>query len=993
MVRILLISLTAFFFVSTQVLAQERTVSGKVTSAEDGSSLPGVNVVLKGTTEGSITDAEGNYTLSVPASGGTLVFTFIGLTMREEEIGSRSTVDVQMQEDVTQLSEIVVTGYSEIEQKKLVSSIAVVGGESIENVPLADINQIIQGRAPGVYSTSPSGQPGAAQNIRIRGTGSISAGRGPLYVIDGIIIQNGDFTTQTQTNDVLSSINPNDIESINVLKDAAATALYGSRGANGVVLINTKRGKRGQSTITARAQYGVTVPNFGNFIMMDGPTVLEYERQMLRNSGVNEAGVEAARPLSMLDRTFDWVDGAFRQGKTSNYELQTQGGDQRTTYFVSGGVFHQDGTLIESSFERYSLRTNLDHKLNDKLDFGLNLNVSYTSGLNAVAGNRFASPLLGAFVNTPLQHPIDPNTGRYYTGRESDFIIFTNDNFLYSQPLNPVTNNNLRTIAKLNVGYNILENLKLSQTLAADLVNIREKAFFDPTTNDGIDDNGSISEAYNENRTLTSQTKLAGGWSFGSDHALDGLLVMEFQKNDRSNFGATGIGLASGKLQTLNSTATPQGVSGFGSNSSFVSYLGQLNYGLLDRYFVTASLRRDGSSRFGTDNRYANFWSAGLSWVAKQESFLQGFETLSDLKVRVSYGTAGNAEIGDFASLGLYGFGSAYLGNPGSAPSQISNPDLKWEISTSTNVGVDFGFFDNRIKTSVDLYRRVSSELLLDVPVSSTSGFTTATQNIGEVENKGIEVLLTTVNSQGALQWTTDFNITMNRNKVLTLNNGEDIANGAQRISEGKPIRSWYMRKWAGVNPADGTPLWLTDNGDVTGSSALADLFYVGNAEPRYIGGLNNSLTYKGINLSFFFYFAVGHEVNNTSKPFVDSDGQRYGWGHLVEAGEDYWQNPGDIASRPQPRVGGNNSSNVNSTRYLENGSYLRLRNIVLSYNLPSTILSKIGFRNARLYLQGQNLLTVTDYSGFDPEMDESGSEFFRYPVGKSYTGGIELTF
>jgi TonB-linked SusC/RagA family outer membrane protein len=1000
--KCLLLGLAMLITAGMAAYGQDRTISGKVISAEDGSPLPGVNVVVKGTTTGAVTDIDGNYKFSIPAEGGILVFSFIGLVTQEIEIGSRSVIDLTMTSDVEQLAEVVVTGYSTTTQQKNIAAVSVVGAADIEDVPLPDVNQLLQGKAAGVYTTAPSGQPGAAQDIRIRGTGSISAGRGPLYVIDGIIAEQGDFTSVTQTNDVLSNINPNDIESLTVLKDASATALYGSRGSNGVILITTKRGKVGKSTITARAQYGVVLKNTGNFDMMDAQTVWDYERQIMVNSGISPADIDLRRPASMLDSTFNWVDAAFKQGSTANYELQASGGSENTRYFVSASVFSQDGTLIESNFKRFSVRSNIDQTLSEKWELGLNLNVSYTDQLNATAGNRFASPLLGAFVNSPLQSPINPETGELYTGQENEFNIFTGDNFLYSAPLNPVINNNLRTLGKLNLQYNILDNLNISQVVALDFVSIREGRFFDPTTNDGANDNGSIDEFYNQNITLTSQTKAAGNWTIGDKHNLDALAVFEVQNTTRENFGATGIGLATGKLKTLNSTATPQDVSGFFTDFSFVSLLAQANYNYDNRYYFSGSVRNDASSRFGANNRNATFWSVGASWRIIEESFMSGASWLNDLKLRSSYGTSGNANIGNFASRGLYAFGAAYLGQPGSAPSQIDNPDLTWEVSASLNVGLDVSVLNSRVNISGEYYNRISSDLLLDVPISSTSGFTTATRNIGEVKNTGVELVLNTVNFDGEFLWTTDFNISWNNNEVLALNNDEDIINPPGNFRKiyrvGESMGSWYIEEWAGVNPADGTPLWMQTDEDenpttTTGSFSLAGRRIVGDAIPDFTGGITNTMSYKGISLSFFFNFVYGNKVFNSSRRFIESDGQRFGWNHLAEAGQDYWQNPGDIASRPQPLLGGNNSSNSASTRYLEDGSYLRLRNVTLGYSFPQAWMDKAGMQKLRIYVQGVNLWTLTNYSGFDPEMDETGSEFFRYPVGKTISVGLDLTF
>jgi len=1010
---LLLKSFLGLMLLSTVAFAQERVVTGRITGVDDGSVLPGVNVVLKGTSTGTVTDAGGNYSISVPSSGGTLAFTFIGLKLQEVEIGARSVIDVIMENDATQLSEIVVTGYSESSSRNIVSAVGKVGSSALQNVPLTDVNQMIQGRVAGVFSSSGSGQPGSVQSIRIRGQGSLSAGQTPLYVIDGIPVSNGDLSqsgvgTGTPANgqDVLANINPNDIESVNILKDAAATSLYGSRGANGVVLITTKRGKSGGSTITARVQYGVTLKNTGNFKMMNAQQVWDYERDMLSLAGQTQAQINTRRPDSLLNHPFNWVDAAFREGRTANYEVQAQGGDDKTKFFISGGVYKQEGALIQTDFSRYSLRTNLDHKLNDKLDLSLNVNISYTDQLNANSGNRFSSPLLGAFSTTPFQNPYNPETGAIRTGREANWLGITHDNFLYSSYLNPSKNNTMRSIGKLAIGYNLTKNIRISQTGNFDFIQIKETNFADPTTNDGFSavpsTAGSLTAANTQDLTLTSQTKFTGNWTIGDKHNIDALAVMEVQKNDNSNQVANGVGYASGLLKTLNAAATPLSVGGSTTSYGFLSYIAQVSYNLSQKYFLTGSFRRDGSSRFGQSTKYANFWSVGGSWRLIDESFISNLNVLSDLKLRVSYGTAGNAAIGNFSSPELYAYTAAYNGTPGSFPAQIANPNLTWEQSSTINIGLDFGVIKDRIHGSVDIYRKTSEQLLLNVPVSSTSGFTTALRNIGKIENSGIEGTLSTVNTIGVVKWTTDFNITAQTSKVIDLpNNNADIipgfvagaTSGLNIYRAGQPVTSFYMREWAGVNPADGTPLWKTIDGGTTGSYAAASRFIAGNYTPKFMGGLNNTVTYKGISLAVFFYYSYGNQVYNQSRAFIESDGQRFGWNHLLAAGSDYWRAPGDIVSRPRPINGGNNSSNSVSSRYLEDGSYIRLRNVQLGYNIPTNVYSKYGFKNIRVYVQGQNLLTFTNYSGFDPEMDATGAEFFRFPVAKSYTAGIEVTF
>ncbi|MBK8966515.1 MAG: TonB-dependent receptor [Lewinellaceae bacterium] len=982
-------------------LSAQRTISGTVTD-DAGQAMIGATVLAKGTTAGKVTDVNGRFTLDVPAGADVLVVSYTGYLTQEVSIAGLQSISIVLQESPEVLTEIVVTGYSEIEAKKLISSVAVVGAKQLENIPMTDVNQLIQGRAAGVYTTANSGQPGAGQPVRIRGTGSINAGRGPLYVVDGIIVEQGDFTTLASGGtynapDVLAQMNPNDIETVTVLKDASATALYGSRGSNGVIVITTKRGKIGKTDINVKAQKGVTLPNFGNFELMTPEETWNYERQILANSGRTPDQIEASRPASMLDNTTDWVDEAFNKGHTSNLELQARGGNEKTRFFASAGIFDQQGTQYLSDFNRLSLRSNIDHYASDKLSFELNVNGSYSQSNNAVDGNRFQSPMALAFTTTPLQGKINPATGELYSGLEDDWIAFAGDNFLYSLPRNPVDVNTLRLISKLAGTYKILENLAFTQSMNVDFINVNESDYDAASTNDGFPFRGQLTNALNQNRALTSQSKLRYFTNFGQDHSFDALGVFEYQNIDFESYWAAGQGFASEKLRTLASAAEPQGVSGTKSEYAFVSWLGQANYSFKDRYMLTASLRRDGSSRFGANNRWANFWSVGGSWRISEEVFLQDVGFLSNLRLRASYGTSGNADIGNFVTQELYGFGAAYLNEPGSSPSQIGNPDLTWEKSKNLNVGLDFGILNNRVSGSVEYYDRRSEDLLLSVPVSSTSGFTTATQNVGKMKNSGVEVVLNLVPVKATrpdgFNWDLNFNISFNNNEILELPNGEDILNGRQIYRVGQPIRSIYIQEWAGVNPDNGTPQWLRADGTVTGTYSQAARSIVGNAEPTYIAGLNNTFSFKGFALSAFFYTAQGHQLYNASRPFIESDGLRFGWAHSRAALEGYWQNPGDNALRPQPRVGGNAGAANTSTRYMEDASFIRLRNVQLAYSLPSAWVRKAKLQGLTIYGQGQNLWTMTDYTGFDPEANENGDEFFRYPVGKAITFGIDVTF
>ncbi len=986
-------------FASFSVLVAQRSISGTITD-ESGDALIGATILVKGTTTGAVTDIDGSYSLDVPAGSDVLIFSYTGYGTQEITLGASNVVDLQMAPDAQLLNEVVVTGYSEIERKKLISSVAVVDDAAIENIPLTDVNQLVQGRAPGVFTTANSGQPGAQQQIRIRGTGSITGGRNPLYVIDGIPIEQGNFAQEdgsyNQT-DILANLNPNDIANITILKDASATSLYGSRGANGVVLITTKKGKVGKTEVTIKGQLGTTQPQVGNFNMMNPQQWLDYERTVLRNSGLDETAVLDRRPNSLLDNTNDWVDAAFRDGTTYNIEAQARGGNDKTRFFGSVGYFDQEGTQITSQFDRVSARLNVDHFASDKLDFSLNFNSTYTQQNNAVNGNRFQSPMLGAFINPPTQGAVNPATGQLYTGLESDWASITNDNFLYSFPINYTNINQFRLLGKLAMNYNITKNLRFTQTGNVDWITIEEADWNDPTTNDGENLGGSLDNSFRNVRTLTTQSLLKYFTDFG-DHSINVLGGFEYQRTRNIGFRAFGSGYASGRLQTLNSAAEANGTpAGSATAYSFVSLLGQANYNFKGKYGIQASFRRDASSRFGANNRWASFWSVGASWNISDEPFMQnGF--FDNLRLRVSYGTTGNANgIGNFPSQELYAFDVAYNNIPGNRPSQIGNPDLTWEKNQNGNIGVDFAILNSRIGGTVEIYRRTSTDLLLNVPVSSTSGFTSATRNIGEMKNEGLEITLYgapfKANTPGGFNWNVDFNISWNRNEITSLPDGEDILNGSQIWRVGKPIRSQFFQEWAGVNPADGTPLWSDGEGGTTGSYNSAPRLIVGNAEPDFIAGLTNSFTFKGFTLSAFIYTAQGHQIYNSSRRFVESDGQRFGWNHIVEAAEGIWTQPGDNAIRPQPLPGGNSAANSRSSRFMEDASFIRLRNLSLGYSLPKSITDRLNLSRVNIYVQGVNLWTQTDYTGFDPEADEDGVEFFRYPVGKSLTLGLDVTF
>ncbi|PIY10647.1 MAG: hypothetical protein COZ18_05660 [Flexibacter sp. CG_4_10_14_3_um_filter_32_15] len=1012
MKRKLLLSMMLMFLLVSSTWAQ-RTITGTVTSA-DGA-LPGATVQIKGTQQGTQTDIEGKYSIEVPEGTETLVYRFVGYKTVEEAIGNRTVIDVTMMDG--ELETVFVTGYTGNKtREELISAVSVVDGEEIAQIPLTDVNQLIQGRVAGAQTTSSVGQPGAVAQVRVRGTGSVGANRSPLYVIDGVIVQDSpdlsaiyanDGSTETSLiQDPLSNINPNDIENITVLKDAVAVALYGSRGANGVVLVTTKAGKGGKTKFKLSSQYGTTQANFNDYKPLSTDQFIDYYSGVLANSGFPQEAIDAEFPAELRNTNTNWVDEAFRTGVTQSHDLSASGGNDKTTFFISGGYFEQQGILIGSDFTRYSGRVNVNHKANDKLSFGTQLNISYADRISASPGNQFNSPLLGGYLNAPFDSPRDPVTGELVNG--VGYYTFIQDNFVRTTELNKRLSGTLRTLGNINASYKIIKGLSIDAKVGIDWVNLSEKSITDLTTSDGglRDPNGGvrgrITQGATENFTLTSQAILRYNRVFNEVHTFDVLVGAETQSNKNNSFGTGGTGFANGLLLTLNSAAVPESTFGASSDNNFASVLANANYSYMGKYRLTASIRRDGSSRFGANNRSATFGALGASWNIKEESFLQDIEIINLLKLRVGYGISGNANFStqadpnnNFPSLGLYSFSAAYNGQPGAVPSQIANPDLKWERTSQYDIGLDFGILNERINGSIDYYSRESVDLLFEVPVPSTTGFTTRNDNIGKIRNRGVEVQVVTRNVVGGkegVSWTSTFLFTANRNEVVELPGGLDIVQGTQVLREGEPVRSFYLRDYQGANPETGEPQWLTEEGTLTSSYGEANRRIVGNAVPKWYGSFINTVSYKGIDFSALLYFVQGNDLYNDTRRIADSDGAFFGLNQSTATIEDRWQQPGDIATRPQALLGGNRNANQPSTRFLEDGSYIRLRNVTLGYTLPTSILSKAKLSGVRVYVQGTNLWTATNYTGFDPEADEAGTEFFRYPNGKALTFGIDIS-
>jgi TonB-linked SusC/RagA family outer membrane protein len=955
----------------------DRTVTGKVVSNK-GEGLPGVTVLVKGTNAGTTTAADGSFSLAVPDQAGTLVVSFIGYNTREVAIPASGSVNITLEEDAKTLEEVVVVGYSTKQLSQLSSSVAVVSGARLNDVTSNNVSSLLQGKAPGVIVSNASGDPNASSNVVIRGSGSINAGAGPLYVVDGLIG---------------GTANPRDIESVTILKDAAATGLYGSRAANGVVIITTKSGKAGKTRIEVNSTLGYNTANTGKFRVMDSRQLYEYTKSFYPAGRLDQE-----IPASVLAQNTNWHDLAFRTGFTQNQGLTVSGGTEKTQFYVAGNYYFEEGTLRFNANEQFNVRTNITHRLNDKLKLNLKINGRMSNQDADPAGLDGA--LYGSYLNMPWDKPYNPD-GSVNRGTEGGWYGREQENFLHGWQYNLNNTKGMGVNGDLTLDYTITPDLSFSTYNRIGYANSQNELYQDIRSKAGKG-LGRLSNGTNADLSLITSNRLRYGRSFGR-HMLEGLAVAEAEKNEMRFNTVLGEGLAPG-LHVINTASRILNATGNINENAFTKGLVQLDYNFDNRYFAVGSFINESSSRFGANNRSANFYTLGTSWILSNESFLKDRQQLNLLKVRASYGVTGNANIGNYQSLGLYSFASQYAGNSGSFPYQMANQDLTWEKAKSFNIGLDAGLF-NRITLNLDVYDKTTQGLLLNVEKPYTSGFASVISNVGSIQNRGVEINLNTDNLKGPLRWETNFNIALNRSKVLKLDQGKDIRQGNLIIQVGQELYTWNMRKWVGVDPENGDPLWekvTTDaNGTptVTTTNSYSDATQqnVGAALPDFTGGMSNTLSFKGFSLFAFFNFVSGNLVYHNSRALFDSDGAYYTYNSMALP-EDWsrWQQRGDVATHPKPVFGGNKNSNKTSSRYLEDGSYLRLRNVTFSYELPAALLNRLKIASTKVFVSGDNLLTRTRFSGMDPEVTlgpGGGTSSVKYPISRKVLFGINLGF
>jgi len=986
-------------------------VSGNIKGSTTEKPLSGVSVTIKGINKGTISDSKGNFSISVPGKNTVLVFSFSGYVSQQLTVGNKNQVLVKLEEDTKALDEVVVTGYSTVRKSDLTGAVGSVKGDVLTRGPIASITQGLQGQTAGVQITRMGGQPGEGTVVRIRGGNSLTGGNEPLYVIDGVQMYDESG----------ADLNPNDIESLEVLKDASATAVYGARGANGVILITTKRGKEGSMKIEYQSYLG----SQKNRKYLDLLNATEYATL------TNARNIEAGRlprftqaQIDTLGEGTDWQREIFRSAAIQNHQINISGGSQISRYYVSAGYYNEKGTIIGSDFKRYSFRTNIDLKSrNDR--FHIKSSFTATNSIGNVVqsdqdgdgrSNFLTSIVSSALLMSPLATVYNAN-GQFTQGNP-DFPLIDNP-VATALAVTNIRNRN-RLISNVTADYNLGNGFSIKSTFGADLAFSKQTQYL---PREGIIFGAStrgwagITNVQGLNWISTNQ--LDYNYKIGKKHNLNASLVYEMQNNrselafvSAQNF--TNDNLLANALNTAsvfnrpNSTITETGL---------VSYLARANYTFNNKYLLTASVRRDGSSRFGANNRWAVFPSTAIAWKVTEEQFMKDLTFVSNLKARASYGIVGNQEIGAYSSFsqltaGAYTFNGVLL--TGLFPSRIGSSDLKWETTKQANAGLDIGLFKNRLSFSIDYYIKNTVDLLFNQPLPQSSGFDVGLQNIGKLENKGFEIMMNTKNTVGKFKWSTDFNISFNRNKVISLGGVPMTAGDGgsgwlaipafTQLIVGQPVGTFFgfvrdgifqnaeeVAKSAQKSDKPGFIRYkdLDNNGIIDGN----DRTIIGNAQPDFIYGITNSFEYKGFDLNIFIQGSQGNDVLNAQRKNLDRFTAE---GNSSTLALDYWSPTNTAASQPSL----NNPNIRYDSRYIEDGSYVRLKNLTLGYRFPNSLAEKVKLSGGRIYFSAQNLITITNYTGYDPEVSRfrqsntsPGVDAGSYPTSRAYTLGFNLSF
>ncbi len=996
-----LLLLGALPVLAQPAFAQTGTVRGTITDSAGGVPIDGAEISVVGTDIRTITRSSGTYALTgVPAGTQALRVRMVGYLASEREITVSATqeavADFRLQHRVVRLDDLVVVGYGTMRRADLANAVSSVGGEQLDP-SAASPDAGLMGNAAGVTVVQNAGNPGNGLTVRIRGSASVLASNQPLYVVDGIPMTSEalaqlDMGGQSITG--VTGLSANDIASIDILKDAAGAAIYGSRGSNGVVLITTKRGVAGRTRATISSYIGTQAVS-KRLDLLNSAQYLEYFNEAAENDGYGSDYFGVAGVDDQINT--DWQDAVLRRAPLSNTELGLTGGDERMRYRLSGSYFDQNGIVIGSAYRRASGRANLDFGSIDRFSLSTSLGISGEVNDRIENDGSSTGIITNVVGNQPLVAVRRPDGE--FSGL-TDGLQYPNSVALAS--LNTAQARTLRIVGNAEARWNMRHGLLFTARGGVDLLNLRESQYESPRVEGTYAQsaNGIAKSAYsNANRyVMESFLTYTPGLGERQSFQVTGGGALELNRGEL-NF-IRGEGLTNDRFTQVRNATTPVTFDGSRNESNLISFFGRANYALRGKYLLGASLRGDGSSRFGANNKWGVFPAASAGWVLSEESFMAGSSTFEHLKIRTSLGLTGNQEIGNYSWQGTF-FTSNYGSEGGLAPANLANPDLKWESTRQFNVGLDAEMFRGRIGFSIDYYRKLTRDMLLARPITTTSGFSSITDNVGNMENNGFEVQLETVNIErsrpGGFRWATSLNLAANRNEVTKLFNDEPFTAGIRsinRVEVGQPLGAFYALRFMGVDPQTGDAIYEDTDGD--GSITADDRQIVGSPHPDYVGGLTNNLSYGRFDLSVFVTFSQGGEIFNAMRIFSGAGG--YYEDNQFADQMDRWQQPGDVTEVPRASYDGTSNARVVSSRFVEDASYWRLQDLTLGYDVPLRIGGILGFEQARVYITGRNLITSSDYTGYDPDLNSNGSganislgsDFYAYPLARTWIFGIQ---
>ncbi len=974
----------------------QTSISGTVLTAEDDEPVIGASILVKGTNASTITDNDGKFSIKIPEGAGrTLVITYIG--MERQEVFARNGMVVKLTSSDQALDDVVVVGYQTIRKEAKTGSIATVKGDDLASIPETSVDKMLSGKMAGVSVSSTNGQPGSAATIRVRGTSSIGAGSDPLYVVDGIPVESGNTGALSNSMNAIAMINASDIASVTVLKDAAAASIYGSRAANGVILITTKSGEAGKSKITARARYGVTtLANDNDFGMANLQEYIQYQRDARINAGydVDNPASEYYFPLSLAAKGgTNWMKELTRNGSLQEYELIASGGTGKTTYYTSLSYNKTEGIVPTVGFEKMQVRANLDTELNKWLKVGTRINAGYmkvsdvTNSLIGDSGLAPSNPFYSGMALAPTM-PAYNEDGSY----NFDLPFVFNINPLAAIKGSDKYDKQYKFNGTAYLEWKPIKQLTFRTNNSVEYAYTNSRQF-SPAFINKTSFGASLNTADVQYRLLTTSNTVTYDDLFNDVHSLNIMLGQEANTYEYSHNQAISYHVNEQRpYHSVGVSVEDQTAYDGLTQTAMVSFFGVAEYSYDGRYYIKGSLRTDGSSKFGPDRRWGTFWAASASWNIHNEAFMQDIKNvLNVLKLRYSYGVNGNDNIAAYAHYGLYS-DIVYNGITGQLPSQLQNRKLTWETNKTHNIGVDFRLFD-RLSGSIDWYTRRTEDMLIASPLPYTTGFSSQAQNVGQIRNSGIEVQLDAdIFNTNDFKWTAGVNFAANRSKVLELAPGQDFIGTSLRYVVGEQLYTYWLYDYAGVNPQNGNALWRNEEGLLTENSNDARRINAGSPEPLWTGGFNTELSWKGLSLGIQLEARYGNKVLNQDRSLFESDGY-YGDQNIWKGALNYWKQPGDMNVLPKPVYNNASNSMQTSTRYLEDGSYLRIKDITLAYNLPSKWTKKALMSGVRIYASALNLYTFHNMNYWDPEHGTTGATVISYPMTRSMIVGVDITF